>query len=90
MFRSRAFPRPPCLGLILLISVCCFSVASRSLSLLPRVPAGVAVSSMSLATTEQVAQRLGWGRRGFALESAARVASRDPNTLNLGQPKEVG
>ena len=44
------------------------------LSLLPLASAGAAVSLMSLATTEQVAQRQVLGRRVFALESAeARV-----------------
>ena len=67
VFRSRASQRRPCLGLVLPLSVCCFSGASGSLSHLPLASAGAAVSSMSLATTEEAGVL---GRRGFALESA--------------------
>ena len=58
---SHSLVSPPlrCLVSISPPSECCFFAASGSLSLLPRVPACVAVSLMSLATTGPVAQRQG-------------------------------
>ena len=61
-------------------SLCCFFAASGSLSLLPHVPAGVAVSLMPLATRRVVAEAGVLGRRGFALESATARVCREAGT----------
>ena len=63
---SHSLDSPPlrCLVSIPPPSECCFFAASGTLSLLPPVPASVAVSLLSLATTGRVAQRQGLGTSG--------------------------
>ena len=68
---SHSLVSPPlrCLVSIPPPSACCFAASG---SLLPRVPAGVAVSVMSLATTGRVAQRQGPRDVGGSLWRARR------------------